>query len=164
MSRGFVRPDFLPMIALAEKSARALKLDMLRHAQSIGHTGMQASHNAVYATLPPEGARSADMAQRAGITRQSMGEVIREMVGLGILEMVPDPSDGRAKIVRFTAHGKKVASDGYDHIIELDRIFREKFGDEDVDTTYRVLLGVMELLGPELVDEPLPATVLPTKG
>lgn len=151
------------MIALAEKTARALKLDMLRHAQAMGHTEIQASHNAVYATLPPEGARSADMAQRAGITRQSMGEIIREMVALGHLEMVPDPTDGRAKIVKWSEHGKRVASDGFDHIVELDRLFRERFGDADVDTTYRVMLGIMEMLSPELADEPLPATVLPTK-
>ena len=150
------------MIALAEKAARALKLDMLRHAHAMGHTEIQAAHNAVYATLPPEGARSADMAQRSGITRQSMGEIIRDMVRLGSLEMVPDPTDGRAKIVMWTEQGKKIASNGYDHIIELDQLFRETFGDADVDTTYRVLLGIIDMLSPELADEPLPATVRPT--
>ncbi|MFL6024358.1 MAG: MarR family winged helix-turn-helix transcriptional regulator [Marmoricola sp.] len=150
------------MIALAEKAARALKLDMLKHARAMGHTEIQASHNAVYATLPPEGARSADMAHRAGITRQSMGEIIREMVAAGSLVMVPDPTDGRAKIVKWSEHGKRVASDGFDHIVELDRVFRERFGDADIDTTYRVMLGIIEMLSPELADEPLPATVLPT--
>jgi len=163
MSRDPVRPDFMPMIALAEKAARALKLDMLRHAYAMGHTEIQPAHNAVYATLPPEGARSADMAQRSGITRQSMGEIIRDMVAAGSLEMVPDPTDGRAKIVKWTEHGKKVASDGYDHIVELDKVFREKFGDEDVDTTYRVMLGIIEMLSPELSDEPTPATVQPPR-
>ena len=163
MSRELVRPDFLPMIALVEKAARALKVDMLRHAHTLGHTKIQTSHNAVFATLPPEGARSADMAQRAGITRQSMGEIIRDMVALGFLEMVPDPTDGRAKIVKWSDYGKKVASGGYDHIIELDRVFREKFGDADVDTTYRVLQEITDMLSPELGGEPLPATVLPTR-
>ena len=41
-----------------------------------------------------------------------MGEVIRDLVDLGILEMVPDPDDGRAKIVRYTAEGRAFASDG----------------------------------------------------
>ena len=162
MSRALVRPNFLPMIALAEKAARALRMDMLRHAHATGWTDIQLAHNAVYATLPPEGARTADMAQRAGITRQSMGEVVRDMVARGFLEMVPDPTDGRAKVVTWTEYGKRCASSGYDHIIELDKVFRERFGDEDVDATYRVMLGIIEMLGPELADEPVPATVLPT--
>jgi DNA-binding MarR family transcriptional regulator len=146
MSRELVRPDFVPMIALVEKAARALRADMVRTAHSRGFTDLQPAHNAVFATLPPEGARSADMASRAGITRQSMGEVIRDLVGLGLLEMVPDPADGRAKIVRYTDDGAEVAQQGYDHIVELDRALRATFGDADVDATRRVLAGIVELL------------------
>jgi DNA-binding MarR family transcriptional regulator len=146
MSSGPVRPNFLPLIALAEKSARALRTDMITTAHDSGFTEIQTAHNGVFATLPPEGARAADMAFRAGITRQSMGEAIRDLVRLGIVEMVPDPTDGRAKIVMFTEYGRKVAQNGYNHILEIDQIVREKFGDDDVDATYRVLTGVMEML------------------
>jgi len=163
MSRVPVRPDFVPLIALATKAGRALQADMVVQSNNRGYPEIQQSHNAVFATLPPEGARAADMAARFGITRQSMGEIIRDMVAAGSLEMVPDPTDGRAKIVKWTEHGKKVASDGYDHIVELDRVFRDKFGDDDVDTTYRVMLGIIAMLSPELSDEPTPATVQPPK-
>ena len=146
MSRELTRPDFVPLIALAEKSARALRADMLRTAHARGFSEIQPAHNAVFATLPPEGARSADMAMRAGVTRQSMGEAIRDLVGLGWLEMVPDPTDGRAKIVTFTDEGGRVAQAGYDHIIELDRAFRDRFGDADMDATHRVLAGIVDLL------------------
>ncbi|WP_183407029.1 MarR family winged helix-turn-helix transcriptional regulator [Nocardioides marmorisolisilvae] len=139
----------MPLIALAEKSARALRDDMVTTAHSRGFTELQPLHNPVFATLPPEGARAVDMAHRAGITRQSMGEAIRDLAAHGIVEMVPDPADGRAKIVMFTEYGRKVASSGYSHIIEIDALVREKFGDRDVDATYRVLQGVMELLAEE---------------
>ena len=160
MSRSLTRPNFVPMIALAEKAARALRADMVRHAHARGHTELQPAHNAVFATLPPEGARAADMAVRAGITRQSMGEVIRDMVRIGFLEMAPDPSDGRAKIVRFTEFGATFAQEGYDHIVELDQRFREKFGDEDVDATCRVLAGIVDLLGDGL-EVQLPSKLSP---
>ena len=164
MSRGLVRPDFVPLIALAEKSARALRTDMLRYAHERGYDEIQPAHNAVFATQPPEGARAADMAHRSGITRQSMGEVIRDMVRLGVLEMVPDPTDGRAKIVTFTARGRKIAQDGFDHILDVDRLVREKYGDADVDATVRVLSGIIDLLGDGLAAEPTPASVNPTSS
>jgi DNA-binding MarR family transcriptional regulator len=52
------------------------------------------------------------MATRAGITRQSMGEILREMVDLDIVEMRPDPEDRRAKLVTYPGHGRWVASIG----------------------------------------------------
>jgi DNA-binding MarR family transcriptional regulator len=156
MSSAPTRPDFVPMISLVDKTARALRTDMVRNAHARGFTQIQPAHNAVFATLPREGARAADMAARSGITRQSMGEVIRDMVGLGILETVPDPADARAKIVRFTDHGLGVAQRGYERIIELERILRGTFGDADVDATRRVLAGIIEMLGETPSSEPPP--------
>ncbi|TNM36307.1 winged helix-turn-helix transcriptional regulator [Nocardioides albidus] len=147
MSRDLMRPDDEPFIALVDKTARVMRNDMLANAHRAGYAEIAPAHNAVFATLPPEGARSADMAARAGITRQSMGEVVRDMVRLGILEMVPDPSDRRAKIVTYTDYGTKVAQAGLDHIVALDRKLRDELGD-DYDAARRVLARVREMLTP----------------
>lgn len=148
MSRGddVPVPGAVPFIALADKAARALTTDMLANAHRRGYTEVKPSHNAVFATLPAGGARAADMAARAGVTRQSMGESIRDMVALGMLEMVPDPDDRRAKVVRFTEHGLQVARAGFEFILERDRQFREEFGDADYETARRVLRRVREML------------------
>lgn len=143
-----VRPQFEPFIALTEKAARVLRDDMISSGHEAGYTEMAPAHSAVFATLPTEGARAADMAARAGITRQSMGEVVRDLVRLGILETVPDPDDGRAKIVRYTRYGLTMAQAGFDHIVAVEERLREEFGAEDLATTRRVLLRVRELLAP----------------
>lgn len=155
------RPGFEPFIALVDKCARVLRTDMLRNAHARGFSEIAGAHDAVFATLPPEGARAADMAARSGITRQSMGEVVRDMVRLGILEMVPDPSDRRAKIVQYTDYGKTVAQAGFDHILAVEDLLRDEFGADDLATTRRVLARVRELLAPETAGEPLPAAVRP---
>lgn len=146
MSRESDRRDFEPFIALAEKAARALRTDMLANAHRAGYFEIAPAHNAVFATLPVEGARAADMAARSGVTRQSMGEVVRDMVRLGILEMVPDPTDRRAKIVRYTDRGLEIAQIGFAHILAVEERFREEFGAADLETTRRVLRQVRELL------------------
>lgn len=159
MSRDSAPPDFEPFIALADKLARALRNDMLVNGHRQGHTEIQASHNAVFATLPSAGARAADMAVRSGITRQSMGEVIRDMTRLGVLETIPDPDDRRAKIVRFTDYGHKLAQSGKQHIMDLEELFRAEFGEEDWETTRRVMKRVREMLEPEGPVDPTPASV-----
>ena len=145
MSRGPVKLDRTPFIALADKATRALSADMITAARANGFTEITAAHNAVFATLPSEGARAADMAARAGITRQSMGEVIRDLVGLGILEMTPDPTDRRAKIVTWTPYGLTVTQSGQRHMIELEKRFLAEFG-EDYEAARRVLEGVRKML------------------
>src|SRR5690606_8375091 len=51
------------------------------------------------------GTRATELAQRAGITKQSMSELINQLESSGILERRPDPADGRAKIVYFSKAG-----------------------------------------------------------
>lgn len=155
MSRELVRPGFEPFIALAEKAARQLRADMVENAHRAGFVDVSAAHNAVFATLPSEGARAADMAVRAGITRQSMGEVVRDMVRLGVLEMVPDPTDRRAKIVRYTDAGIVVAQAGMDRIVAVEELLTAEFGADDLATTRRVLARVRDLLAVEPVDAPV---------
>ena len=65
-----------------------------------------------------------------GITRQSMGEVIRELVELGVLEMGPDPADRRAKWVTYTDAGLRQVREGRDHIAEFEDRMVEAWGAE----------------------------------
>jgi DNA-binding MarR family transcriptional regulator len=140
------RPDVKPLIALVERANRALQSDMVRRAHAAGHTEVKMAHNSVFGTLHSEGARAADMAARAGITRQSMGEVIRDMVALDLLEMRSDPNDGRAKVVTYSEHGLAVAGDGFGYLGELERRFAEEFGEEEYAVARDVLDRLIDVL------------------
>lgn len=61
--------------------------------------------SAILQFLGPQGARPAKVAQRLGITRQAVQQLIDTLEADGIVERTPDPNDGRAKIVRLTAKG-----------------------------------------------------------
>ena len=54
------------------------------------------------------GTRSTVLAQRAGVTKQAMSQLVRLMERQGYLEQVPDPADTRAKLVRMTDRGLAV--------------------------------------------------------
>lgn len=123
-------PDYVPLIAVVHRLNKALQLDMVRAAHRYGFVGGKNSHNAVFATLDADGGRVSDMAAQMGITRQSMGEIVRELVELGIVEMGPDPADRRAKRVTWTEHGLEVARAGYQHILEVEDYFIEELGEE----------------------------------
>jgi DNA-binding MarR family transcriptional regulator len=133
------------LIALVHDLDRVFQTHMVRSAHARGRTDLKPAHNFLFAILGDEGDRSANLAARAGITRQSMGEVIRDLVELGVLEMVPDPDDRRAKIVRYTPEGKELANEGFRHLRDLEARFEEQFG-ADYEATRDVLERVGALL------------------
>jgi DNA-binding MarR family transcriptional regulator len=75
-----------------------------------------------------------------------MGEVVRELVDLGIVEMRPDPSDGRAKIVRYTRRGRRITDAGYRHILDLEKRFAEEFGEKEFAIARDVLSRLADAL------------------
>ncbi len=59
----------------------------------------------MFGNIEAEGMRLTELAERAGMTKQGVGEAVTDLEGLGYAERVADPSDGRAKIIRLTARG-----------------------------------------------------------
>lgn len=146
-------PDFVPLIALVYRLNRALQDDMVRQAHRRGYTELSTAHNSVFATLGVEPARATDLAARAGITRQSMGELVRGMCDLGYLEMRPDPTDRRAKLVAWTDKGLVNAREGFEHIRDRERQFAEEFGAGDYDAVRKQLARITELIEDSLKEE-----------
>ncbi|MCA9505669.1 MAG: winged helix-turn-helix transcriptional regulator [Spirochaetaceae bacterium] len=70
-----------------------------------GHAGMRTAHASVITYLPIEGCRLTELAARAGMTKQAMGELVGDMETLGYVARRPDPEDGRAKRIEFTPEG-----------------------------------------------------------
>ncbi len=147
MSRASSPADSTPLLVLIDRAHRALQQDMVRFAQESGNPDARPSHNVVFGRLPLEGARTSELAARAGVTRQSMGELVREMVDLGILQMTPDPQDRRAKLVTYTAEGLAQARRGRAHILGLEQRFADEFGAEEYQTARDVLERLVKVLG-----------------
>ncbi|MDG2304411.1 MAG: winged helix DNA-binding protein [Candidatus Binatia bacterium] len=81
-----------------------------------GHTLMRTQHATVLTLLPLEGARITDLARAAGITKQAMALTVGDLEKFGYLERAPDPSDGRAKIVRLSEAGLGMLRDAQEAV------------------------------------------------
>lgn len=75
-----------------------------------GHPEVRAAHSSVLRHLPLSGARMTELAKHAGISKQSIAYLVDDLSRLGYVEMHEDPSDGRAKLVRFTDRGKELVA------------------------------------------------------
>ena len=66
----------------------------------------KSAHSVVFAQISPDGSRLTDLARRANMTPQAMGELVDELEQLGYVVRRPDPTDRRAKLIILTDEGK----------------------------------------------------------
>jgi DNA-binding MarR family transcriptional regulator len=95
----------LPLLRRAERSITSHLVGRLREA---GFAGLTATHGNVFPYIEPDGSRVADMARRAGVTKQTMAEFVLLLEQQGYVERRPDPIDQRAKLVALTPLGVDV--------------------------------------------------------
>ncbi|GAA3229171.1 hypothetical protein GCM10017691_21000 [Pseudonocardia petroleophila] len=69
-------------------------------------------HSAVFAQISPDGSRLTDLARKANMTPQSMGELVDELVDMGYVVRRRDPGDGRAKLIVLTQRGRDAVAAG----------------------------------------------------
>lgn len=62
-------------------------------------------HTKLFPHIDFEGTRLVAIAERLGVTKQAVSQWVSELAEMGVVELVADPDDGRAKRVRFTARG-----------------------------------------------------------
>ena len=71
-----------------------------------GFEDIRPAHSAVFRHILPAGSRLTELAERAQMTKQSMAYLVESLRELGYLELSPDPTDGRAKLVCLTQRGR----------------------------------------------------------
>lgn len=73
-----------------------------------GYSDIRPAHGAVFRYIRSGGSRVVELAEQAGMTKQSMAMLVDHLVRQDYASIGPDPRDGRAKLVRLTDKGKQV--------------------------------------------------------
>jgi DNA-binding MarR family transcriptional regulator len=120
------------MIRLLGAGFDSFRDELTRRLGDTPYNDIRVTHGCVFGNIDPDGTRLTDLAERAHMTKQSVGEVATELERLGYLERVPDPHDGRAKIIRLTERGHEAQTLGRRMIDEIEEDWAERFGAERV--------------------------------
>jgi DNA-binding MarR family transcriptional regulator len=83
----------------------------LERSHLLGHGGLRPAHARLLVFLGWDGSRISDIARAQDVSKNAVGQLVSEMEDLGYVERVPDPRDGRAKIVRYTRQGWDLMAD-----------------------------------------------------
>lgn len=102
MSKDSKLSDTAPILGQA---ARAQLAAMLAGVAARGYKDMTPAFATLIPLLDATGARSTVLARRAGISKQAMSKLIKQLESRDYVEQAADPTDTRAKVVRLTKRG-----------------------------------------------------------
>lgn len=104
-----------------------------------GYPDVRLAHSALFAHIDPEGTRSSELAERAGMTKQGMGQLVADLEKKGYVERVEDPADGRARLVRLTKKGRHHVREAREIIGEIEETYARRLGEGRLETLRAIL-------------------------
>lgn len=94
-----------------------------------GYTDLRPTHFVLFQQLRPAGMRATVLAERAQMTKQSMGALVDYLEERGYVERVADPHDKRAWLVRLSPRGREVEHIARAAIGELEAEWAHAMGE-----------------------------------
>jgi DNA-binding MarR family transcriptional regulator len=131
---------------LLREPFRTLSQQLIERLEDRGHPEVRYAHGNVLQYLDDDGTRVGVLADRAGMTRQSMTQLVEHLERHGYVERVADPSDGRAQLVRATARGNDVFAIVREFVAEVEARLDERLGTEKVARLRTLLQELGEAL------------------
>src|SRR5579884_138393 len=73
-----------------------------------GFDDVRPAHVTLFRWPGPDGRRPTELAAWVQLSKQTVNDLLRDLEGGGYLELRPDPSDDRARLIRLTERGRRL--------------------------------------------------------
>ncbi len=130
--------------ALLRYPARAVQRRLIQGLNHAGFDDLRFPHMAVLQYPGPDGVRPTVLAERAGMSKQAMNQLLMSLERLGYITRENAPGGGRARIVRLTQRGHAVGERMVELLVEVEDEWREVLGEQRFAALKEILLDVWE--------------------
>ena len=113
---------------LLREFSRDYERRIFRQLAGLGHPDIRPAHSQVFANLGVGAVRVSELAERAQITQQAMGKMLKELEQMGYITRAVDESDKRAREIRLTELGIKLATDSLAAMDQARSYYEDKIG------------------------------------
>jgi len=128
------------------RSARLLNDAGMDRVQ-LQYPGARRAHSQLFPHLDSTGVRLTELARTLGISKQAVAPLVNELEAMGMVERVPDPNDGRARLIRYSTRGQQGLLHGLATLRSLEAELAGEVGAERMARLHAdltVLLRVLE--------------------
>ena len=141
---GRVAPDRMLIGALLRVPAQAIHRRIVSELNAAGYEELRVPHMAVLQFPGPDGVRPSLLAERAGMSKQAMNQLLKSLEGLGYLTRCDVPGEGRARIVRLTKRGRAAYAKIHEILRDIEREWSAELGPKHFTELKELLLRVWE--------------------
>ena len=127
---------------------RALEQRAFDAVVAAGITDITLAQARVAARIGPNGSRVSDLAEQARVTKQSAAFLVDQLETAGYVERVPDPTDGRARLVRLTTRARRVARAADAEVQRVLQEWADHVGEERLRQVHETLRDLREITDP----------------
>jgi DNA-binding MarR family transcriptional regulator len=143
----------VPLPGLMEVVQEALFAEFRQELVETGYGDIRPTHGCVFRFIREEPLRLTELATLAGMTKQSIGEVIDNLVDLGYVKRVPDPQDRRAKLICLTERGEEAQKIGLRLFTKVEQRWAKRYGPERFAKLRELLEEIAITESPDAVPE-----------
>ena len=138
------RTEAMLIGALLRVPAQAIHRRIIKELNAAGFEELRLPHMAVLQFPGPDGVRPGTLAERAGMSKQAMNQLLRSLEGLGYIARSDAPDEGRARIIRLTKRGRAAYSKVHDILRDIEREWSAQLGPKDFTQLKELLSRVWE--------------------
>jgi DNA-binding MarR family transcriptional regulator len=144
---------WIPLPGLLDIASEALFAEFRTELERSEFGDIRPTHGCVFRFVGSKGLRLTDIAERAKLTKQSVGEIVDDLVERGYAQRVPDPDDRRAKLICLTERGEAAQAHGRKLFAKVEKRWAERYGAERIAALREMLEEVAAAEAPFAVPE-----------
>ena len=138
----------LPASLLMFIAARAAADRIFRAVHDAGFDDVTIAQSRLMMGVDPEGTRVSELAERAQVAKQTATALVDKLERAGYVERVPDPSDGRARLVRMTSRAEAALPVARSEEARIEAEWRTHLGAERMDQLRQALTALRDITDP----------------
>ena len=123
-----MRTEDMLIGALLRVPAQAIHRRLIKELNDAGFDELRVPHMAVLQFPGPDGVRPSTLAERAGMSKQAMNQLLRSLEGLGYIVRSDARGEGNGRIIRFTKRGRAAYAKIVDILRDIERQWNAELG------------------------------------
>jgi DNA-binding MarR family transcriptional regulator len=117
-----------------------------------GFEDFRPAHGTIGQHIADRGSRVTELAQLAQVSKPTVVYLVNDLERLGYVERVPDPTDGRAKLVCLTKRGARAQREAREIVAQIERDWSQALGRRDFAALRMLLERLHDVLWPPSMD------------
>jgi DNA-binding MarR family transcriptional regulator len=127
---------------------RAAETQIMAALAAAGFDDLTVAQCRIVQRLGPDGIRITDLAEQAGVTKQTAGALIHDLEASGYVVRRPDPADARARLVMLSTRGEGLCAAAAVEVAKVEADWRAQVGPDAYRALREMLMSLREVTDP----------------